>query len=325
MSNENITRLKLCEKDKVVDFLNQHWGTIHPLVNNEASFNYYYVDGEWTNFYCLSDDDGIAAVCGYIKCSEDAHSDIWISIWCAKKGKNGLGLALMGKMQELTGAKVMSCNNIRKNTMPFYTFLGYHPDEMNHYYRLRDLENYKMAVVNDKNIPECAQPTTELVEFSDIEEVKKHFDNFGNSKPAKDYWYVDKRYFKYPHYQYKVFGVFCEGVCSSLVVFRVNESEEGYVLRLVDYIGNPADFGSICGHIDRLMEEYDCEFCDCYCFGVDGEKAGFVLRTADDANIIPNYLNTLLQKNIDYYFFTTSTEDFVMFKADGDQDRMNLG
>ncbi len=325
MNSEAIKRLKLCEKEQIVDFLNEHWGTKHPLVNNETLFNYYYVDGEWINFYCLCDDDGIAAVCGYIKCSEKADSDIWISIWCAKKGKNGLGLALMGKMQKLTGAKVMSCNNIRQNTMPFYTFLGYHPDEMKHYYRLRDLNGYRMAVVNNKNIPECDAADTQLAEFADICDVKKHFDNFGYCKPQKDYWYIDKRYFNYPHYKYKVFGIFKNDKCTSLVVFRVNESDEGKVLRLVDYIGNPADFCDISGHIDVLMEKFGCEFCDCYCYGVEGEKAGFVLRDADDENIIPNYLNPLWQKNIDYYFFTSSTEDFMMFKADGDQDRINLG
>lgn len=325
MSSETIKRLKLCEKQQVVDFLNQHWGTLHPLVNNETLFNYYYVDGEWINFYCLYDGEDIAAVCGYIKCSKDENSDIWISIWCAKKGKNGLGLALMGKMQELTGAKVMACNNIRQNTMPFYTFLGYHPDEMNHYYRLRNLAEYNMAVVNNKNIPCCDEPHAELVEFADIDAVKQYFDNFGNSSPKKDYWYVDKRYFRYPHYKYKVFGIFKDGRCSSLAVFRVNESEEGKVLRLVDYIGNPADFADINGHIDVLMEQYGCEFCDCYCYGVDAAKAGFVLRDEKDENIIPNYLNPLWQKNIDYYFFTTDTENFMMFKADGDQDRMNLG
>ena len=325
MSNETIKRLKLSEKDQIVDFLNQHWGTKHPLVNNETLFNYYYTDGEWRNFYCLCDDDGIAAVCGYIKCSDDAESDIWISIWCAKKGKNGLGLALMGKMQELTGAKVMGCNNIRRNTMPFYTFLGYHPDEMKHYYRLCNLDSYKMAVVNSKNILSCDEPKTELAEFFNIDDVKNNFDNFGSCTPKKDYWYVNKRYFDYPHYEYRVFGIFKNSICSSLVVFRINESDEGKVLRLVDYIGSPADFADINGHIDILMEKYDCEFCDCYCFGVNGEDAGFVLRTADDTNIIPNYLNPLLQENIDYCFFTSSTDKFVMFKADGDQDRINLG
>ena len=172
MSNDIIKRVPLCEKEIIIDFLNEHWGTRHPLVNNEDLFRYYYVDGDMTNFYYLEDNGEIAAVCGYIKCSEASDSDIWISIWCAKKGKNGLGLALMGKMQELTGARVMSCNNIRKNTMAFYTFLGYHPDKMDHYYRLRDLKEYKMAVVNNKNIPECAAPVTELVKLENIELMK---------------------------------------------------------------------------------------------------------------------------------------------------------
>ena len=325
MSSETIKRLPLCEKQQVVDFLNTHWGTRHPLVNNETLFSYYYADGQWTNFYCLYDGDEIAAVCGYIKCSEEENSDIWISIWCAKKGKNGLGLSLMGQMQQLTGARVMACNNIRQNTMPFYTFLGYHPDGLNHYYRLRDLDKYTMAAVCRKNIPACPAPQTELCEFADIDAVKQHFDNFGSSRPQKDYWYVDKRYFNYPHYEYKVFGIFKDQCCRSLVVLRVNESDEGRVLRLVDYIGSPADFGDISGHIDILMEKYDCEFCDCYCFGVQAEKAGFVLRDEKDENIIPNYLNPLWQKNIDYYFFTTHTDSFMMFKADGDQDRINLG
>ena len=324
MSNE-IKRLPLCEKDKLVEFMNTHWGSIHPLINNEQLFNHYYLDGEWTNFYYLEDEGEMAVVCGYIKCAEAENSDIWVSIWCAKKGKNGLGLTLMGKMQEMTGAKVMSCNNIRKKTMNFYTFLGYHPDEMKHYYRLRDLPEYKMAVVNSKNIPECSAPATKLVEFANLEAVKTNFDNFGSSSPRKDYWYIDRRYFNYPHYEYKVYGIEKDGKCDSLVVFRVNESDEGKVLRVVDYIGAPADFGDLNGHIDVLMQQYDCEFCDCYCYGVEGEKAGFVLRTAEDTNIIPNYLNPLAQENIDYYFFTSDTDNFVMFKADGDQDRKNLG
>ena len=257
MSNE-IKRLPLCEKSRLVEFMNTHWGSLHPLVNNEQLFEYYYVDGDWTNFYYLEDDGEMAAVCGYIKCSEAADSDIWASIWCAKKGKNGLGLSLMGKMQELTGAKVMACNNIRKKTMAFYTFLGYHPDELKHYYRLRDLEEYKIAVVNSKNISESAAPCTELVEFADIEQVKASFDNFDSSFPKKDYLYIDKRYFKYPHYDYKVYGIFKDGSCDSLVVFRVNESDEGKVLRLVDYVGAPCSFGSLNGHIDSLMQQFDC-------------------------------------------------------------------
>ena len=324
--NNNIRRIPMNEKQLVVNFLNRHWGSNHPLVNNETLFEYYYADGNMTNFYVLEDGGEVAAVCGYIKCSEEENSDIWISIWCAKKGKNGLGLALMGAMKELTGAKVMSCNNIRENTMPFYTFLGYHPDKMDHFYRLADRNEYKMAVVNNKGIPESAKrENTKLVQMADIEMVKQNFAIPQNMKPQKDYWYINKRYFEYPHYEYKVYLLYSENQPVSLVVFRVNESDEGYVLRLVDYIGRKEDFHMLSGFIDELMAQYDCEYCDMYCWGVDGTQAGFVLRDEADTNIIPNYLNTLWQKNIDYFFFTSDPDCFMMFKADGDQDRKNLG
>ena len=324
MSN-NIRRIPLAEKQLILDFLNEHWGSKHPLVNHEVLFNYYFLDGEMTNFYVLEDGDGIAAICGYINCSSEENCDIWISIWCAKKGKNGLGLALMGAMKELTGANVMACNNIRANTMPFYTFLGYHPDKMNHYYRLADKAEYKMAVVNEKIIPASEKISgVWLEEMKDIAQVEATFAIPAQCRPHKDYWYINKRYFQYPHYEYKVYAVHSGESVPVLVVFRVNESDEGYVLRLVDYIGAKEDFRLLSGFVDELMAQFDCEYCDMYSWGVDGEDAGFVLRVADE-NIIPNYLNTLLQKNIDYYFFTSSTENFMMFKADGDQDRMNLG
>ena len=324
MSN-NIRRIPLAEKQLILDFLNEHWGSKHPLVNHEVLFNYYFLDGEMTNFYVLEDGDGVAAICGYINCSSEENCDIWISIWCAKKGKNGLGLALMGAMKELTGANVMACNNIRANTMPFYTFLGYHPDKMNHYYRLADKAEYIMAVVNEKVIPASEKISgVWLEEMKDIAQVEATFAIPAQCRPHKDYWYINKRYFEYPHYEYKVYAVHSGDGVPALVVFRVNESDEGYVLRLVDYIGAKEDVRLLSGFVDELMAEFDCEYCDMYSWGVDGEDAGFVLRVADE-NIIPNYLNTLLQKNIDYYFFTSNTENFLMFKADGDQDRMNLG
>lgn len=321
----NIRRIPLCEKTLIVDFMNEHWGSIHPLVNNEQLFNYYYVDGDMTNFYVLEEDEEICAICGYIKCSEDKNSDIWISIWCAKKGKNGLGLTLMGNMKELTKANVISCNNIRENTMPFYNFLGYYPAKMNHYYRLSNLNKYKIATVNEKVIPKSKKiPDVNFEEINDIEHLKNIFNIPSEIKPHKDFWYINKRYFNYPHYQYKIYAIHKNNTVPAIVVFRINENDEGFVLRIVDFIGKPDDIYLLNGFVDELMIKYNCEYCDMYSWGVKGENAGFVLRNADE-NIIPNYLNPLLQKNIDYFFFTSEKENFMMFKADGDQDRKNLG
>ncbi len=315
----------MAEKDRLVEFMNSNWGSSHPLINNDVFFGYYYADGDMTNFYISEKDGDIIAVCGYIPSSKKEDGDIWISIWLAKKGHNGAGLELMGKMKELTGASLVSCNNIRKETMPFYTFLGWQPGELLHRYRLRDLDEYVICDVTDRTIPACEPSGAELVLFESIRKVKEHFDRFGLSRPGKDLWHVERRYYSYPYYRYLVYGVRKDGSFPALAVFRVNEGSEGNVLRLVDYIGDPADFGLLSGCIDPLMEEFDCEYCDVYCRGVEPEKAGFKVRDERDPNVIPNYLDPLLKKNIDYYYFTSETEGFMMFKADGDQDRKNLG
>ncbi|MEG1896063.1 MAG: hypothetical protein RR162_07450, partial [Oscillospiraceae bacterium] len=203
MNNEIIKRGTLKEKPRIVAFLNENWGDNHPLVNNDAFFNYYYLDVENINFYYLEDNGEIAAICGYIKCSQQPNSDIWVSIWCAKKGKNGLGLSLMGAMQQLTGAKIMSCNNIRENTMAFYTFLGYFPNKMAHYYRLRDLNKYNIPQVALKVIlPSQKAENVTLTQFHNITEIENFFFLDASAKPYKDYWYIDKRYFKNPYYSY---------------------------------------------------------------------------------------------------------------------------
>ncbi|MEG3030239.1 MAG: hypothetical protein RR827_07560 [Oscillospiraceae bacterium] len=325
MNNEGIKRAALWEKPKIVSFLNENWGDNHRLVNNETFFNYYYLDGENINFYYLEEEGKIAAICGYIKCSQSPHSDIWVSIWCAKKGKNGLGLALMGAMQSLTGANVMACNNIRENTLPFYNFLGYYPGKMQHYYRLNDLEKYNIAVVNNKNILPCTKADgVVLKEFRSIAELQQAFPLDSVCAPHKDYWYLNKRYFNNPYLSYIVLGLYQNNACVSLVVFRVNKGEEGNVLRLVDYVGAPHNFELLNGWVDVLLQQLCCEYCDMYSVGVNGGSAGFSLLCDGDTNILPNYLNPILQENIDYFYFTTHQQDFMMFKADGDQDRKNI-
>ena len=52
--------------------------------------------------------------------------------------------------------------------------------------------------------------------------------------------------------------------------------------------------------------------------------AGFCERREGDANILPNYLQPPLFENTEYYYFTSDPGRFVLFKADGDQDRPNL-
>ncbi len=312
------------EKPLVEAFMDANWGGKHPLIHLEDYFNFYYKNGEALQFAFAVDGGEILAVAGYIRASSDANPDIWVSIWCAKKGCNGVGLELMAELPRLVGARSMSCNNIRPKTMPFYTFLGYYAARLPHFYRLSDRESYDVARITNKVImPANGIYTLERVH--DKQQLEMTFKPDKNLRPHKDLWYLTRRYFEYPRQKYDVWAVQGSG---ELLVTRTVKVGETAVLRIVDYIGKPDAFAELGTAIDGIMKAENAEYADCYCFGISAEvfaEAGFCERKQDSENIIPNYLTPLLCENTDYYFFTDSTENFTMFKADGDQDRPNVG
>ena len=113
-----------------------------------------------------------------------------------------------------------------------------------------------------------------------------------------------------------------------MFVLRVNPVGENTVLRLVDYWGSEEDFAKVGGTIDALLQQYDAEYCDMYCTGLSEDSVnagGFTLRERGSETVIPNYLNPPVDFNTDYFYFTSDAQGFRMFKADGDQDRPNLG
>ena len=79
--------------------------------------------------------------------------------------------------------------------------------------------------------------------------------------------------------------------------------------------------------LDRMLAESGAEYLDCYCAGIPAETmaaAGLSQRQEGDGTVIPNYLDPPVQENTEYYYFTNRPEGFVLFRADGDQDRPNL-
>ena len=314
------------EKEKIVAFMDAYWGSQHPILHREEYFNYYFCTGNEINFAIAVEDEKILAVCGFTPCNKEGD-EIWISLWQAAKKKNGVGLELMSKMLELTGAKRMSCNNIREETQVFYQFLGYETGELHQYYRLGERKEYHLAKLeNTIRLPVCDDILYE--KLGCFEEIAQNCGFLKGENPRKDLWYLKKRFFDFPGYQYELYGMKEDGLITALFALRVNPVGSETVLRLVDYWGSAENFEKIGGTIDVLLTQYDAEYCDMYCVGIPLESvkiAGFTLRERDSATVIPNYLNPPVEFNTDYFYFTSEASGFRMFKADGDQDRPNLG
>lgn len=318
------------EAPDIVAFLDAHWGSKHPLVHLPEYLDFYYRpfgDEGPLQFAVAEREDRLLAVAGYIRANRLEHPDIWVSIWCAAKGENGAGLELMAALPDLTGARLVACNNIRPKTMVFYRFLGYTAERLPHFYRLAKRDHYTVArIVRRVLLPAGGRATLRLLPDEAALAACGYLPDPAR-RPYKDVWYLTRRYYHYPHQRYDVWAVQLDGAVKALLVTRCVPVDGAAVLRILDYSGPPAVFAELGKAIGQLMQDAQAEYADCYCSGIDKETmaaAGFCERLQEDENILPNYLTPPLYENSEYYYFTSNTENFTMFKADGDQDRPNL-
>ena len=314
------------EAEKVVAFVNDHFDWKLPLVNRAEYFDFYYRSGEQLQFALAEEDGRLVAVAGYIRAANAPGADVWVSVWVAAKGHNGVGLELMAALPRLTGAGVVACNNIRPRTMAFYRFLGWHAGRVGHFYRLAGLSEYRLARVTDPTVlPAGGDLALEPVESP--EALAALGMPASPHTPRKDVWYMRRRYFAFPHLAYSVYAAKAGGRLLAYLVCRVVDSGQGKALRIVDFVGDVSLLPRLGGAIDRLLKASGAEYAECYCAGVEPAvlaAAGFSERKEGDGNILPNYLQPPLFENTEYYYFTSDPARFVLFKADGDQDRPNL-
>lgn len=334
MSDTSAPTFRLAEyadREAVISFINANFDWKLPLVNRPEWFRHYYC-GQRLQFVLAERDGRLLAVAGYILANHSARPDLWVSIWVAAKGENGVGLELMDALPRLTGARVVACNNIRPNTCAFYEFLGWQAARLPHYYRLapRPAAGYRLAVpaADAEILPVSGDLALDRVS------LPQRMQGLGlpptSHTPHKDLAYLCQRYFAFPHMHYDVWSVHEHGrLLAYLVTHTVASGDAGEipVLRLVDFIGEDAILPRLGRAIDGLLQETGAEYADCYCAGIPAETwaaAGFSQRLPGDGVVIPNYLTPPLRENTEYYYFTNQPDGFVMFKADGDQDRPNL-
>lgn len=322
------------EDARIADFINQNFDMRLPLINRADFYQFYYAHtpGAAPQFALAEQDGEILCAAGYILANQSETPDIWVSVWVAAKGHNGVGLELMDALSGLLNARVVACNNIRANTCVLYHFLGWQAERLPHYYRLGapGAKGWQLAVPGPNSAPLPVQDDLPLTRVPDAAALAALGLPHSSHTPHKDLWYLQRRYFAYPHQSYDVWAVQEVGALRAYAITRtITSAETGCipVVRLVDFIGDDAVLPRIGGALDKLLHDAGAEYLDCYNAGIPAAvwaAAGLTERCEDDGVIIPNYLTPPLRQNTEYYYFTNQPDGFVLFKADGDQDRPNL-
>ena len=199
---------------------------------------------------------------------------------------------------------------------------------MDHYYRINPtISDYKIASICEKNYKEVNDTGYRLKQFYDVEVMKKIItpQTLATYIMKKDYDYIEKRYFNHPYYKYEFWEIDNPSQKGKAVLItRDEEYENSYILKIIDYYGDPTYLGKITFSLDQLIQERGYEFVDVYSYGIPNkiyDEAGFEICDENSQNIIPNYFHPFEKKNVDLDMAVPWFEGLRFFRGDGDQDR----
>lgn len=327
-------KIKIAEAryiDKIMRFFREQWSAGHILANDRDFFEYEFLNKGDLRFVIAVDlNDDILATLGFISYMDD-DSVIMLAMWKSAYNKNPfLGVQLLDYLMKNKGQVFFGSVGINQRVQAIYKHMGFKNIELDHYYRASDQKKYSIGHFYIPKILPVNEKEYDLKQMSSMEEFNKYFDfesyEKSNIMPKKERWYIEKRYFKHPIYQYQVYGIRNEkGQIGSALFMREVSIEGVKILRIVDFLGKIDDLNHISYEIQRLLEENNYEYIDFYQYGISEQimnQAGFVKKGEND--IVPNYFEPYVKENVPILCtYIDRNSPAYLFKGDGDQDRPN--
>lgn len=314
----------------IMRFMDEHWKPGNILATNREFFEWQFLDGDKLNMFIGVDEDNgkIYGMIGAVVYSRSTNPDVSGCTWqVIKSGNPMLGIDLLNDMYSQLKVRYSYAAGLSKKAVRINELMGNVIVEMDHYYRLADRAEYKIARVVDKVIPDSKQTGYYLEPIYSVGEMKRIVSEEALAAQilSKDYDYIERRYFNHPIYHYDLWKIVnLEKKSHSVLITREEEVEDRKICKVIDHYGEMEDLGKIAAAVDRLMEEKGYEYVDIYSFGIPVEiyeQGGFVRCSETDGNIIPNYFHPFVQENISLKLVDSMIEGVRLFRGDGDQDR----
>lgn len=330
-----IRKLKKEEYGLLVDFLKNYWKSNHSLVKSKQLMDFQHLDGDYYNFYVAIEDGTIYSLQGFIKSSlyddslageDDCWGAIWKTIPNQKKGE--LGLWTRDAIRE----KEMNCsiggiglsgfskviNKLSGNTM------GY----MNHYYIAnRSVSEFKICVNPEVDLSvHVVSEGWRIEQNIHLDQVTEPTTGY---RPRKTLKYFENKYLYHPVYKYLFWGIFCNEKLVSIWAVRRIIVDGVSIFRVVDVLGRIDEVPDLTENLQEILRTESCEYIDFLNYGINPDvykTMGFKkLNYEENKTIVPQYFEPFEQKNVLLdVSYRAKYDEYVVFKADGDQDRPNI-
>lgn len=320
------------ELSGVMRFLDEHWRKGHIMAHDRQLMNFMHKNNAGGYDFAVAYEGGkIIGVLGFLGphrydnnlCDEDVWLVLWRSI-----GNIGVGVALMNEVcRHCTTAAAIGIND---RVSLLYDRLGFKVDVLRHYYILNSqIKKFILADVRaeEHSMSREVDPRgAELIPLTEMDVL-----NVGITScyyPKKSVIYLVNRYLKSPIYNYELFGVRNPGsnAISAIIVVRIVSCQGGRCIRMVDLLGDFSRCASISNSVQGMLNRYGCEYFDCLNYGISDSvfvSHGFSRLSGDDGVVIPNYFEPFVRENVTVKFalLNRTTQPYVVFKGDSDQDR----
>ena len=333
------------EIDLVRDFLHIHWARDHVLSWHRALMDFQHKDRARNRYtFVLArrvSDKELVSVLGFIPTSlYDAdlagRSVIMLALWKVRShaGVTGLGLRLLQYLVQHELHVAIGVAGINKDHPSMYKALGFNSAEYQQHYmrnwRITKPSLGRFPGLGNPQRPKAGNARLEPLLREDFYRAVEGIDvgQRADLLPAKSPRYFFERFLNHPVYRYELNLVRLEGRPAGILASRLASHEGHHALRIIDYYGEETILGELGGEIDALLERSGAEHADIWSYGISGDtllKAGFRRVDPDGAVIVPNFFEPFTPQNsrIRFSFKSITGAPFVLFRADGDQDRPN--
>lgn len=336
---DKMHKIRFChvsERSLLLQFIDDNWKKNHIFTQDTALLDWQHLDKihKRYNFVVAYNEktDEFDAILGFIPTyqfdnSLEKHNELWLAIWKIKDNVQVSGLQLLFYLKTKLKPKLISSIGITENVRGIYDALKFKRGILNQFYILP--KEYISCISNIKNIPKLVTiKNNYALRDIDFHQYIKSIQSVIESVECsmhKSLDYIENKFLAHPYYTYKLIGVFRDDTMVSLFIVRKILLGSNSCLRIVDYYG-PFIKQSLYSEFINLLKVEESEYIDFLCYLEDYSMVtnmGFILKSEDD--IIPEYFEPYIQKNIDIEFAYSSRKNNIrIFKADSDQDRPSL-